>query len=242
MSLISRVTVLFRGIFDKRVRNLEWERPETVYEHAIEKKREGYQRLRDSVAGLKAEQERLSGRMKKNLRSLEDTERALQLAINREDHTQGPQLLEQRNRLRQIVEGEAAQHRVLSERAMDGTTKLQDVRQAIEKLESEKKESVAEIRMLQASHDIESLWNGFHVAPEDVALKGLRDRVEVEREADKLDRGMNTDRIVQSTVAAQDFAELCKQKNRTEAVPVIEVMDRETVDAELLPEWSHARR
>jgi len=220
---------------------MEWKRPEAVYQNAIEKKREGYDALKSSLAALKAELGNLSARMEQNLRKLEGTEKALQIAVTKGDHVNGPLLLEKRNQLRQTVETDKRQHWAISKRVDEGRTKLQDVRNAVEKLETEKKESVAEIRMLQSSRNIESLWNNFYTAPEDVAVKNLRERMECERESDELERGMNVDHIVESTIAAQDFQDLCKRQQGISELPAPGNMTTDCVDAELMPDSVNVR-
>lgn len=234
MSLISRVTVLIRGIFDKRVRDLEWNKPEAVYQNAIQKKRENYTIIRESLAGMSAEKKRLSARMEDQLRKLEKTERALEVAIANEDQQGGPFLIRKRNQLRKQVQTDKLRYWRLNERVEEGVAKLQDMRHSVEKLESEKNETVAEIQMLQSTQNIDSLWNNFHSAPEDVAIKSLRERLEREREIDQLGRDTDTDRIVESTILDQEFQELCRNRHTAKRTLESNSVHQACIEAEIL--------
>jgi len=212
MSTVGRVFTVIRGIFDKRVRDLEWKHPEAVYESAINKRQAHFHKAAEALAGVIASEKRQKQDLTENIRKLEQVEKALEHAITNEDRQRGPQLTKVRRELESNIEADRQKLQETSQtvRELQGT--LGQIEKDVKNLKAERADAIAKIRMLQARHDVDAL-ESFGSIEEDKALNGLRERIQQQEiKQDVLKNARASDTVTEDAINDAEFEALCQQK------------------------------
>lgn len=190
-AMLARLWTVIRGLFSRRVRDLEWRNPEVVLGDALDRKRNSVNRLLDAVAGMSAAFDRQRTSFRRGLEQLQAVEAKLRAAVGRQDVTNGPRLLAEQKRLARQVEQDRqaleAQEREL-ELMKQG---LKDAKSEVQRFDAERSQLVAQIRYQQARHQVQAIWDDFFAGPEDRVLQDLRDRVQTGRHRMELAAELN---------------------------------------------------
>ncbi len=99
MGLLSRIWNILRGMLFEEVEKAEVKNAAVVYDQAIRAKIERFHRLRDAVGGLEANRIRMESRLNELKRLLDEVNKDLQTAIQTENETLGPILLQKKQEL-----------------------------------------------------------------------------------------------------------------------------------------------
>lgn len=214
MGLFRRLSTLVRGIFSKRVRNLEWRAPDVVFEEAYRSKRLKAHQLVAAVGDYSADLERQRDTLRRNVLQLEQVERQLEIAQKRCDHANGPTLLGRQRHLTVRVE-QGRQALFEGEKRLAGLKQAAHAtKNAVDEFDAKRHEMLARIRVLQAQRATRSIISDFFADSDDLATQSLVDRLQSEQHRMELEAEINGmpggdfDDMDRASLEA-DFRELC---------------------------------
>jgi phage shock protein A len=179
MGLLSRIWNIIRGILFEEVEKAEVKNAAVVYEQAIRTKIERFHRLRDAVGGLEANRIRMESRLNDLKRTLEEVNQDLQSAIQNNNETLGPILLQKKQELEsQIPPLEKELDQAVKE-LNDHMQNLTMAQADIEALRREKEKSLAHAETDLLRKEIEDEIARLSVdSSEMAALDNVRQRLE----------------------------------------------------------------
>ncbi len=184
MSVGSRFFNFIRGVFWLGQKNLEQTNPEAIYESAIRKSKENYQRMQEAVGRLAAERNRLRAQIEKKSKSLLDIESELEGALleaengNAEAMEIGEELIAEqeqaRNELATLKEELTRSETVVSEYLV----KLRTIEGKTKELESRKDAMIAKLRSAEARKSFSDMMSDMSTGAEESAVSDIEKHIE----------------------------------------------------------------
>jgi phage shock protein A len=179
MSVAGRFFNFIKGLFWQGQRSLEQSNPEAVYEMAIRKMKDQYQKMQTAVGRLAAERNRLRGLITKKSEQLEDTNRDLEAALREAEagNAQGQTLGEDLVAEKEGLEGELGKLRgelTASEQLVsDYLGKLRELESRTKGMESKRDAMIAKLQSAQARKSFSDMVSGMSTSAEESAVSDI---------------------------------------------------------------------
>lgn len=184
MSVGSRFFNFIRGVFWLGQKNLEQTNPEAVYESAIRKSKENYQRMQEAVGRLAAERNRLRSQIEKKSKVLAEVENELEGAVLEAEHGSaeamevGEELIFEQEQLRgelaTLKEELTRSETVVSEYLV----KLRTIEGKTKELESRKDAMIAKLRSAEARKSFSDMMSDMSTGAEESAVGDIERHIE----------------------------------------------------------------
>lgn len=184
MSVGSRFFNFIRGIFWLGQKNLEQTNPEAVYESAIRKSKENYQRMQEAVGRLAAERNRLRSQIEKKSKVLAEVEGELEGALLEAEHGNteamevGEELIAEQEQLRgelATLKGELTRSETV---VSEYLAKLRFIEGKTKELESRKDAMIAKLRSAEARKSFSDMMSDMSTGAEESAVGDIERHIE----------------------------------------------------------------
>jgi phage shock protein A len=179
MGLFSRIWNIIMGIFFEGVEKAEVQHANVVYDQAIRAKIERFHKLRDAVGGLEANRIKLESRLGSLKRTLDEVNADLQAAIETNNETLGPILLQKKQELESQIPG---LEKELADSVADVSEQMSNLTMAqadIDNLRREKEKALAQAQTDMLRKELEDEISRLSVDSSEIAaLDNVRQRLE----------------------------------------------------------------
>jgi phage shock protein A len=194
MGVTSRFWNFVKGLFWQGQRSLEQANPEAVYEMAVRKMKEQYQKMHTAVGRLAAERNRLRALIEQKTRQLAEVEGDLEAALREAEagNAEGTELGEDLVNEKEALVGELGslkQELAASEQMVaDYLGKLRELESRTHQMESKRDAMIAKLESAQARKTFNDMVSGMSTSAEEAAVSDIDKYIEgVSAQADITD-------------------------------------------------------
>lgn len=174
MSLIGRLSNLWRGFLSLWIADIEKEHPEIAYENAINSMVVKYTKLKTATAAIIRRREEIDERFKKATSELAQTEAELNAAMETNQDDLSVILIQKKNMLASEITEMKTEMEMARSDADSAKTSLLSVQTEIKKLKAERDTMLAKMQSAQARIKIQGQLDGLSVDEEVRALDNVR--------------------------------------------------------------------
>lgn len=174
MSLIGRLSNLWRGFLSLWIADIEKEHPEIAYENAINSMVVKYTKLKTATAAIIRRREEIDERFRKATSELAQTEAELNAAMETNQDDLSVILIQKRNMLASEIGEMKTEMEMARSDADSAKTSLLSVQSEIKKLKAERDTMLAKMQSAQARIKIQGQLDGLSVDEEVRALDNVR--------------------------------------------------------------------
>jgi len=174
MSVISRLSNLWRGFLSLWIADIEKEHPEIAYENAINSMVVKYTKLKTATAAIIRRREEIDDRFKTATRDLAQTEAELNAAMETNQDDLSVVLIQKKNMLTAEIGEMKTEMEMARSDADSAKTSLLSVQTEIKKLKAERDSMLAKMQSAQARIKIQGQLDGLSVDEEVRALDNVR--------------------------------------------------------------------
>jgi len=178
---IERIFNLIGNFFNELISDAEWNRPETVLEDAITKKKRNLEKFFEAVATLDMLKSDQVKSLKNKQIQLERLEVQIINAAKTGDRSKGVALMMKKNQLAKSIEKEVSTVNQRIDEIVNAKNKIKAAQEDIRSLEAKKHEIVAEIKMLQAEKKVDQIQARLFGNDPFKSLDNLTKKIEVEK-------------------------------------------------------------
>lgn len=177
MSLISRLSNLWRGFLSLWISDIEKEHPEIAYENAINSMVGKYAKLKSATAAIIRRREDLEQRFKQASAELQQTEAELNTAVEINQDDLAVVLIQKKSRLNADIEEMKTDMEGARSDADSAKSSLLSVQSEIRKLKAERDSMMAKMQSAQARLRVQEQLDGLSVDDEVRALDNVRTHI-----------------------------------------------------------------
>jgi phage shock protein A len=177
MSLISRLSNLWRGFLSLWISDIEKEHPEIAYENAINSMVGKYAKLKSATAAIIRRREDLEQRFKQASAELQQTEAELNTAVEIDQDDLAVVLIQKKSRLNADIEEMKTDMEGARSDADSAKSSLLSVQSEIRKLKAERDSMMAKMQSAQARLRVQEQLDGLSVDDEVRALDNVRTHI-----------------------------------------------------------------
>jgi phage shock protein A len=179
MSVAARFFNFVKGLFWQGQRSLEQANPEAVYEMAIRKMKDQYQKMHTAVGRLAAERNRLRGIIAKKTAQLEETNQDLEAALreaaagNQQGQTLGEDLVAEKEGLEAELTKLRGELTASEQLVADYLGKLRELESRSKGMESKRDAMIAKLQSAQARKAFGDMVSGMSTSAEESAVSDI---------------------------------------------------------------------
>jgi phage shock protein A len=177
MSLLKRLSNLWRGFLSLWIADIEKEHPEIAYENAINSMVVKYSKLKSATAAIMRRREDLDERFKRANRDLEQTKAELETAVETNQDDLAVILIQKQNTLTAELADLQTELETARSDADSAKTSLLGVQSEIRKLQAERETMIAKMQSAQARIKVQEQLDGLSVDEEVRALDNVRTHI-----------------------------------------------------------------
>lgn len=224
MGFFARIMNLLKGALSLFVRDLEKERPEIVYQAALDSMVEKYSALRNATGALIARRDDIDGRLNGKTAELQRIEQDLNAALDSNQDDLAAHLVEKQK----LIAGDIVDLRAELQAAISDSDAakngLLQVQSSIASLKNERDSMLAKVKSAEARIRIQAQLDGLSVDADVQALDGVREHIKntvaqaklgSELQETSLDEKLKKLRATSGTITAK--AEVLKLKAARQA-------------------------
>lgn len=174
MSLIGRLSNLWRGFLSLWIADIEKEHPEIAYENAINSMVVKYTKLKTATAAIIRRREEIDERFRRATSELSQTEAELNAAVETNQDDLSVILIQKKNMLASEIAEMKTEMEMARSDADSAKTSLLSVQSEIKKLKAERDTMLAKMQSAQARIKIQGQLDGLSVDEEVRALDNVR--------------------------------------------------------------------
>lgn len=186
MSVLKRISNLWRGFLSLWIADIENEHPEIAFENAINSMVEKYTKLKKATAAIVRRRDETSLRFTKHTEELAQTNTDLEVALQTGQDDLAMVLIQKKNMLEKEITELTSERDSAAKDAESAKTALLEVQGEIKKLKAERDSSLAKLANAKVKRDIQEQLEGVSVDAEIRALDGVREHIRNEIAAAKL--------------------------------------------------------
>lgn len=178
MGFFSRVENLWKGFLSLFIEGLETENPEIVYEAAINKRIEQYQKLTKAVSGIVYLRNKLQKELEEKTMQLKELELQIPVAVQGGDEDAAVYLIQQKNTLMSEITDIKEELEKTIKEAEEAKSSLISFQGEIEKLKAEKESMLAKRENAKARIQINQQLSSLSTEADIKALDNVRTSIQ----------------------------------------------------------------
>lgn len=186
MSILTRISNLWRGFVSLWIRDVENEHPEIAFENAINSMMEKYTKFKKATAAIVRRREDTDLRFTKHTKELDQVNADLAVAVETNQDDLALVLLQKKSVLEKDLADIRAERDSSAKDAESAKASLLEIQAAIRQLKAERDTSLAKLKSAEVKIQIQEQLEGMSVDAEIQALDGVREHIRNQVAAAKL--------------------------------------------------------